>query len=176
MSRSVATLLVLTVTLAACGESRLNPSNWFGRSREAPAERAAEPQNTNALIPRERRGFFNSRHAREEANAYRGRPVDTISNIVIERVPGGAIIRATGVSRFQNVYDVRLTSVSDDDTPVDGVLQFRLEAVIPDKPIRGGSERVRTLSAGRALTDQQLEGVTTVRVAGVQNAQISSRR
>lgn len=174
MSRSIATLLALSVTLSACGESRLNPGNWFGRSREAPVEQTAE--QTNPLIPRERNGFFNSRRAREEANAYRGQPVDQISGIVIEQVPGGAIVRAEGVSRFQNVYDVRLTPVAEDGKPINGVLQFRLEAVIPDKPIRGGSEQVRTILAGVALTNQDLEGVNAIRVAGVQNAQISARR
>ncbi len=175
MSRSVAALIVLSVALSACGirDSRLNPFNWFGNSREASAP---QPENANPLIPSQRRGLFNSREARARASIYRGQPVDAITELAIERVPGGAIVRAKGVSRFQNTYDVRLTPVAEEETPEDGVLEYRLEAVVPEKPVAGGPERVRTIFAGRALTDQQLEGVRAIRVAGVQNARISSRR
>lgn len=175
MSRSIAALILVSLIVSACGirDSRLNPFNWFGNSREAAAP---APVNTNPLIPRQREGLFNSRAARERANAYRGQPVDTITELAIERVPGGAIVRAKGVSRFQNTYDVRLIPAIEDEVPQDGILEYRLEAVVPEKPVAGGPQRVRTIFAGRSLTDQQLEGVRSIRVAGVQNARIASRR
>lgn len=176
MSRAVILLVVLSMGLGACGirDSRLNPFNWFGNSREAAAPQ--QPENTNPLIPSQRQGLFSLRAARERAALYRGQPVDVINGLVIERVPGGAIVRAEGVSRFQNTYDVRLIPANEDLAPENGVLEFRLEAVIPEKPIAGGADRVRTVSAGRPLTDGQLEGVRAIRVAGLQNARISSRR
>lgn len=173
MSRSIATLLVVTLLLGACS-TRINPFNWFGGSRNEP--RPERQVNDNPLIPeeRERRGFFNLRAARERANIYRGEPVDVISNLVIERVPGGAVIRATGLSRYQNVYDVQLTPL-DEDQGEDGVLAYRLEAVIPERPIAGGPERLRRISAAQAVTDQDLENIRAIRVAGIENARVSRR-
>ncbi len=177
MSRSIVALLAVTLTLAACGqarESRLNPFNWFGGSREV----RAEPENANPLIPEvdDRRGLFNSRRARDEEAAYRGQPVDVISELVVERVPGGTLIRATGLSRFQNTYDIRLTPVPDADGTSDRVLEYRLEAVVPARPIPGGPERLREVTAASAVTDNQLEGIRTIRVAGAENARVSARR
>jgi len=176
MSRILATLMIATLSLSACSgmqDSRLNPFNWFGNAREAPAP---QTQETNPLIPGERRGLLGLRQAREAANAYRGQPVDAVSELVIERVPGGAIIRASGLSQFQNTYDVRLIPANADELPTDGVLDYQLEAIIPERPIAGGSERQRMIIAARAVTDKQLEGVRAIRVAGVQNARVVNRR
>ena len=172
MRRLILLGLVATMTLTACGtvrESRLNPFNWFGGSREAPAQPV---QSDNPLIP-QRTGFLGSRR---EADIYTGVPVEVIRDVVVERVPGGAIVRATGVSRFQNIYDIRLTPANEDEVPVDGVLDYRLEARIPERPIAGGSENLRSVIVARSLTDQQLEGVRQIRVSGTQNAQVSRRR
>ena len=174
MSRSIAALLVMSLILGACS-TRLNPFNWFGGSREEP--RAERTESDNPLLPaeRDRGGFLGLRAARERAEIYTGQPVDVISDLVIERVPGGAIIRAIGLSRFQNVYDVRLTPANEDNEAVEGVLAYRLEAVVPERPIQGGPERLREITAARVVTDKQLEGVRTIRVAGIENARASRR-
>lgn len=175
MSRSITASLILVLTLSGCGtvrDSRLNPFNWFGRDRSVPVQ-AAAPEEVNPLLPQERRGLF--AQARAERAIYRGQPVDVIKSMSIERVPGGAIVRAIGVSRFQNTYDVQLTPVSEDG-PENGVLAFRLESIVPERPIAGGSERQREVIAAVSLTDQQLEGVRSIRVAGTENARVSSRR
>lgn len=175
MSRSIAASLILVLTLSGCGtvrDSRLNPANWFGGSRSGPVQ-GTESAEVNPLIPQERQGLF--ARARAEQAIYRGQPVDVIKDLQIERVPGGAIVRAVGVSDYQNTYDVQLTPSSEDGAE-NGVLEFRLEAIVPERPIRGGSERQREVIAAVSLTDQQLEGVRQIRVAGIQNARISSRR
>lgn len=171
-------LLVATMTLTACGavrDSRINPLNWFGGSRSTPI-----PQETtaevNPLIPQNRRGgLFSS--ARNAANQYLGTPIDQVSGLVIERVPGGGIVRATGVSDVLGIYDVRLTPVNEDEEAnEDGVLTYRLEGVRPARVVRGGTERQRTVTAGRRLTDNQLAKARVIRVEGRLNAQTTTRR
>jgi len=171
-------LLVATMTLTACGavrESRINPLNWFGGSRSTPIPQKTEAE-INPLIPQTtRRGLFSS--ARDAAQVYLGTPIDQISGLVIERVPGGGIVRATGVSEVLGIYDVRLTPVNDEEeVDEDGVLTYRLEGVRPARVVRGGTDRQRTVTAGRRLTDNQLAKARVIRVEGRLNAQTTSRR
>ena len=176
MSRSIAALLILTTLLGACS-TRLNPFNWFGGDREPRRERTTS-ENDNPLLPpeRDRGGFLGLRAARERAAEYRGQPVDVISQVVLEPVPGGVLMRVIGTSRYQNVFDVRLIPAVEDDSPVEGVLSYSLQAVIPATPISGGSERLRQVTAGRILTDQKLEDVRQIRVAGIENARVLTPR
>ncbi|MEO0381123.1 MAG: hypothetical protein AAF252_12705 [Pseudomonadota bacterium] len=171
------TVLIATLGVSACGtirDSRVNPFNWFGTSRSAPVERE-EVEQTNPLIPDDdSRGLFSgSRNASEE---YNGTPVDQITALVIERVPGGAIVRATGVSAYDNPFRVQLTPTTDEATPVDGVLTYRLEAERIRDATRTTSTRVRTVNAAVRLSDQDLSGVRVIRVEGVRNAQTTTRR
>ena len=173
MRTSVSALLISTLVLTGCGsvrDSSLNPFNWFGgSSSEAPAPQV---ENDNPLIP-ENTGLF--ARSRERAAIYTGEPIDTISNLVIERVPGGAIIRATGIASVQGVYDVRLTPALDDEQSEDGVLSYRLEGIRPDEISQTGRPATREVTAARKVTDQTLSGVRSIRVEGVTNAQVSRR-
>ncbi len=169
-------MLVSILALAACGgfrDSRLNPTNWFGNARSAPVEVDPDAE-VNPLIPTRQRGRLLG--SPSDDGTYRGRPLDSVTALVIERVPGGAIVRASGTAARQGVYDVRL--VTDEEQPVseDGVLTFQLAGVTPDEAGTGISERVRTVTAAVALTDQQLGGVRVIRVVGVRNAMSSRRR
>ena len=165
--------LIATLGLSACGESRLNPANWFGNSRSQPIQQVNVEQ-TNPLIPEtERGGLFRAFRPSDE---YFGIPVDQISDLVIEQVPGGAIVVATGISDYDRPFDVRLIPENDDSEPVDGVLTYRLEAVRLADAGRTTSTRVRTVTAAVRLTDRDLAGVNVIRVEGVRNAQTSSRR
>lgn len=170
-------LLVATLTVTACGtirDSRVNPFNWFGTSQSEPVQRAPEAV-ANPLIPeRAPRGLF--RRARDAAEAYTGTPVDQVSGLVIEQVPGGAIIRATGISSFDSPFGVQLTPTTEDADPVDGVLTYRLEAERPRNADQRTSTQVRTVTAAVRLSDIELAGVRTIRVEGVRNAQTTSRR
>ena len=169
--------LVATLTLSACGvvrDSRINPFNWFGNSRSVPIERDSRAE-TNPLIPQnERGGLFRS--VRDSVEVYTGTPVDQVTDLTIERVPGGAIIRASGISAYDGPYQVRLTPATDNAEPVDGVLTYRLEAALPSRLRRVTSERVRTVTAGVRVTDKDLSQVRVVRVEGERNAQTTTRR
>ncbi|MEO0939812.1 MAG: hypothetical protein AAFY38_16800 [Pseudomonadota bacterium] len=174
MMRPLTLLVISSLALGACGlrDSRVNPFNWFGNSRAEPVEQTA-PEAVNPLIPARSNGIFAT--ARAEAEIYRGTPVAVISALSVERVPGGAIVRATGTDRVQGLYDVRLTPENDGEA-VNGVLSWRLEALRPAGARQGGAEATRRVTAAVALTDQDLRGVSTIRVSGLENARTSRRR
>jgi len=175
MRLTLSALLISSLALGGCAavrDSRVNPFNWFGSSRSETVATAPEA-NTNPLIPAGRVGLFQRQRAEREI--YKGQPIDTVSDLVIERVPGGAIIRASGVSPAQGLYEVQLTPENDDDEAVDGVLSYRLEGRLPENARPGGSEATRTVTAAHAVSDQQLRGVNTIRVVGARNARTSRR-
>lgn len=162
MRVSIPALVVSALFLAGCS-TNANPMNWFGS--DGPDESNLTPiESTNPLIP-ETSGFFKSRN---EVVPYQGTPIDAISDLALERFPGGVIVRATGVSATQGAFNARLTSVTEDVTPVDGVLTFRFEAQYTQ--IIGGPQQSREVVIARQFTDQQLQGTRTIRVEGLQNA------
>lgn len=169
MRKTVFALLMSTLAVSACG-TKANPFNWFGGSRSAAAPVSVESGDVNPLIPT-RTGVFNSD---EEEITYYGQLLDTVSTLVVERVPGGAIIRVTGVPARQGVYAVNLTPVNSDNTPVEGVLTFRLEGL--QGPSAGaGSPASREVAVALKLSNQALEGTRTIRVEAAQNA-LQARR
>ncbi|MEL6619209.1 MAG: hypothetical protein AAFP16_10065 [Pseudomonadota bacterium] len=171
-------LLIATLTLSACGavrDSRINPFNWFGRSQSETVVVADTRAETNPLIPEERRGNLLSLFSRSDV-VIPTAPMDQVSDLVIERVPGGAIIRATGVSTYVGAFNVVLVPTTEDEVPVDGILTYSLEAARPANARPGGTQRIRTFTVARHVTDNQLKGVRAIRVAAARNARTSSRR
>lgn len=145
-----------------------NPVNWFGN--DAPDARVLEPiENTNPLIP-ESTGIF---EARSRIVQYLGTPVDTVSGLTLDRVPGGLIIRATGQSSNPAAFNARLTPATEDEVAEDGVLTYRLEAQYAQPT--AGALPSRNIIVARQLTDQELSGTRTIRVEGIQNA-LEARR
>jgi hypothetical protein len=172
MRKTVAGLVVLSLTLAGCSgwrDSRINPGNWFGNSRAEARAQSATPAQTNPLIPEETSIF--RRNKKEEV--YLGTPVDQIVDLAIERTSSGAIVKATGQTLQQGAYDVRLTSDTE-GAPVDGVLTLEMKALQPLNTPQG-PERVRRVTAGYFLSNQDLDQTRTIRVLGDRNARSSSR-
>ena len=172
MRKTLTLLLAATLVLSACAtvrDSRVNPFNWFGQSRSEPI---AQAENTNPLIPRSG-GLFSRGSAEEEV--YVGRPFEQVTNLTIERVPGGAIVRATGLAARQGYYAVQLTPENEAEEPEDGVLTYRLEGVRPPNRTAVGAQPTREVIAARRLSDQQLRGVRQIRVEGQLNAQVARR-
>jgi hypothetical protein len=173
MRKIFSAILVSTLVLTGCAtvrESRVNPFNWFGSARSEPI--ASAEMNTNPLIPQSS-GLFSS--ARKEQPAYAGRPFDQVTDLTIDRIPGGAIVRATGLAARQGIYDVQLTPANPDELPVDGVLTYRLEGIVPAQNTAVGAKPTREVTAGRKLTNQMLAGVRVIRVEGQRNA-LTARR
>ncbi len=130
-------------------------------------------EEVNPLIP-ERSGIFDRRPKEE---VYEGTPVDQVTALSIERTPGGAIVRATGVTLRQEAFDVRLETEGgedDDLMPVDGVLTFRLSAV-QSRVAPQGPERTRRVHVARFVSDQALAQTRVIRVVAARNERVSRR-
>lgn len=148
--------LIATLTavmfLSACGglrDSKFNPFNWFGHSRET----RREEFSTDTPVD--------------------GRPlVDQVLSMVVEPYPGGAIIRATGLSPTQGYYAAELVPREIDEKGV-LIYDFRLMPPPEQKPV--GVQQTREVVVAIAISAIKLEGVTEIVVQGANNAR-SSRR
>lgn len=152
--RQVLTLGIAGLALAGCGlgESRLNPFNWFGSDEET--ETVADialpvDSDTRPLMP-------------------------VISSLTIERTPGGAIIRATGLPPEQGWHDAALVSETRGQ-PVDGVLTFAFRARPPRTRTRASTEQSREVIVGRFVSDITLATTREVRVIGAINGRTVRR-
>ncbi|APZ54820.1 hypothetical protein [Salipiger abyssi] len=169
MKKSLSVLIVAGVVLTGCGtvrESRMNPFNWFGGSEPVTVNTAATGAD-NPLIPARRASIF-----RPGEEDYAGWPVETIEELLIERRPGGAIIRVTGIADRAGPFDVRIVedeAASDADT-----LVYELQALQSAGP-RNVGPRARMVTAAIWLTEQELAGIREIRVQGASNARVSRR-
>lgn len=169
MMKSLSVLIVAGVVLTGCGtvrESRMNPFNWFGQSEPVTVNTAATGAD-NPLIPKRRASIF-----RPDEERYAGWPVETIDELLIERRPGGAIIRVTGIADRAGPFDVRIVedeAASDADT-----LVYDLRALQSAGP-RNVGPRARMVTAALWLTDQELFGIREIRVQGAGNARVTRR-
>lgn len=164
MHKSISMLLISSVLLAGCGQSRLNPLNWFGR-----AERIEAPDATaeiNPLIPKQ--SLFSSK-----TDVYEGQLVPVVREMKLERLPGGAILRVTGLAATQGSWDVRLEETNNGE-PLEGVLTYELRALPSSTAV--GTERSRLMTVAVFVSDQQLERSRSVQVVGAENSLISRRR
>lgn len=174
MRITVSALLASTLLISGCSsisESRANPFNWFGDD-EPPAAQPVSSEEANPLIP-DNTGLFGA--SRAENARYKGTPIDAISAVTLERVPGGVIIRATGVAATQGIYEPRLTPDNADESPVDGVLTYHLEAVRAEDVTVQGPTETREVIVARKLTEQELGNTRIIRVEGLQNS-LEARR
>ncbi len=158
-------LTLATLVLTGCN-SRLNPVNWFGDSSET-----AVSDTFNPLVPEEREGFFGSRD-----DSYPGVPIDTVTEVTIERTRSGAIVLAKGVAARQGPYQVQLTPANIDDEPVEGVLSYSFDIIYPNFNTAVGSEATRRVTAARSISNDTLEQTRTIRVNGARNAREIRRR
>jgi len=172
MKRRIFLGLAAAGAVAGCsgfGESRMNPRNWFGRSRSRRRNAPTEDPDANPLIPENEQGGIFDR-IREE-KPYEGTLVAEVTGLDVERATGGAIIRVRGIASGQDVYDVRLMPDGPDDEPVNGVMGYELRAVQP-LDAQGGPREVQ---AAEFISDKTLESVREIRVRGAQNERVSRR-
>ncbi|MEL6210909.1 MAG: hypothetical protein AAFR44_12170 [Pseudomonadota bacterium] len=159
--RLVAIWAVLAV-VAGCGfsESRFNPFNWFGSST------VEDP----TLAPV---GGF-------PEDAADQRPlVAQVTEMRVDRVPGGAIVHATGLPPVQGFWSADLVAEITDaegrPVPENGTLALQFRVLPPVQATRSGPALSRELTAALFLSDQTLARVGTITVRGQTN-QRSSRR
>ena len=178
MFKPLSVLMISVLVLTGCAtvrDSRLNPFNWFGRSTSEPVNTSTATGNDNPLIPaRNGNGLRNllGLKTKEENVPYAGQPVAVVSDLVIERRPGGAIVRATGIADRLGPFDVRLVPVKEQSG--NGTLAYTLAALQQPGP-RNASEAARSVTVAVWLTDQDLAGIREIRVAGRTNVQVTRR-
>ena len=151
-SRTVVILIAGALALSGCArvsESRLNPFNWFGGSREeARVETVQEYSDPRPLVSQ-------------------------VTSLVVERTPTGAIIRATGLPPQQGWYDAGL--VAETDGPVNGVLSYRFHAFPPRERTRVSTPQSRELSVAVAVSGTMLAETRVIRVVGARNVRSTGR-
>ena len=162
MARLVTALMVLVV-VAGCArvsESRVNPFNWFGGGRTAQAP-AADTGPTNPLIPRERESIFRD----TSPQVYQGTLLQEVSDLRIDPVQGGIVVRVDGVAPQLGAHDIRLVAVEGSE---DGAtrLVFELRGLQDEETNLRGPQAV---TAAIALTNQAISGVTTIEVVSATN-------
>lgn len=154
-ARHLILFTAIAVILSGCGrfgESRLNPFNWFGGDNEetlAPVD-VAETRDPRPLVA-------------------------DITSLVVEKTPGGAIIRATALPGTQGWFAPELVSATGDGKPVEGVLSYGFRAAPPERATRVSSVRSRELSAAVYVTDLTLVNVRVIQVTGARNSRIARR-
>lgn len=148
-------MLALTLTLTACAgvrESRFNPLNWFGRS---------EARRTTATAD-----FAARTDPRPQ--------VDQVTAMAIERIPGGAILRATGLPPTQGFWDAELVPFEGEDVP-EGVLIFDFRLSPPPYVARTGTQPSREVEVATYLTTNDLDGISRIVVRGLRTERVIRR-
>lgn len=123
----------------------------------------------NPLIPQRSAtaSFFSSKE-----DEYQGKPIGMITELLLERRPGGFIVRVTGVADFPGPFDVRLVPIAgSEDT---GTLAFRLMALQVEGP-GAGTQAARTVTVAKWMSDKDLAPYRALRVEGLRNSQSVSR-
>jgi hypothetical protein len=142
--------LTLCAALAGCGDSgssNLNPFNWFGGGSEA--EITVTPEG----VPIDPRPL-----------------IDQVTNVVVERVPGGVIVRATGVPPTLGYWSADLVPADPDLRPDEnGVVTLDFRALPPVTPQPAGSPSARQIVTGVFLSEQTLRGVRSIAVLAERN-------
>ncbi len=152
MRTPIAAILLGTLVLTGCA-TKLNPFNWFKRgSTEETLTELPDPTVIND--PREL--------------------VQQVVSLSIEKTPGGAIIRATGLPPTQGYWDAELIA-ENDEKPVNGVLtyQFRIAEPFDYQPV--STPQSREVVVARFVSNIKLQNVRQIRVVGAKNAR-STRR
>lgn len=144
-------LVTLCVALSGCGgmrQSKLNPFNWFGKS---------EPRET-IVLPDEKTD---------------PRPlVETVLTLTVEPIPGGAIVRARGLTPTQGWWDAELVPLPLSE---DGVLVYEFRLVPPLNPTDVNTQRSREIDVAIYMSDYKLEAVREIVVQGATNARVARR-
>jgi hypothetical protein len=144
-------VLGLAVALAGCGklrQSKLNPFNWFKKS---------EPRETIVLPGEE-----------EDPRPL----VDTVLTMAVEPIPGGAVVRARGVTPTQGWWDAELVARDVDEK---GVLVYDFRLVPPTGQTDVSTQQSREIDVAIYISDVKLEAVREIVVQGAKNARVSRR-
>lgn len=150
MRRSLLAAMTALLLVSACAkmrESRINPFNWFQRSTEttlAPAAGYVTPTDDRLLV-------------------------DQVLDLVVEPIPGGVILRATGLPPTQGFWDAELVP-ENGGKPVDGVLTYRFAVAAPPEAKPVSTQPSREIIVAIFLSNIDLEPIRMITVQGARNA------
>lgn len=152
MNRRTVVLSALSLALVAPGcarvrRSKLNPFNWFRRS---------EPREKVAVTA---------------AGDTRDLVADVVS-LVVEPIPTGALVRATGRNPTQGWWEAELVEKPIDK---DGVLVLEFRIAPPPGRTAVNTPQSREVTAAIHLSNIKLEQISEIVVQGANNAR-SARR
>jgi len=152
MKRSLLAAMAVVLLVSACSAmrtSKLNPFNWFGRSQATGTAAVVLPG--------------------PEADA---RPlVEQVLSLAVEAMPGGAIVRATGLPPTQGWWDAELAAL-----PItDGKLVYDFRLLAPPQPAAVSTQRSREVTVAVFVPTMTLDEVNSITVQGAQNARTSRR-
>lgn len=147
MTGRVVLITAMLAILAGCAQveqSALNPFNWFGQDEQVtnPAVVAAGPSDPRPLVSQ-------------------------VTSVSIERMPGGAILRAVGLPATQGYWAADLIQVPNAPP---GVLAYRFRAAPPLEPTRTSTQASREIVAATFISDQRLAGTREIQVLGAQSS------
>ena len=148
---------LLTIGCDSTHDSKANPANWFG----GPKKETLNSDSSSALIPRKKlAGFRMTKDA-----VYQGQPIDKLSKLVADEVPGGLLIQVTGVATKIGGYAGQLKLLESTEA---SVREYQFDVLQPAETGTGPATS-RTISIAVFLTDQDLENVNVIRVHGANN-------
>ncbi|NPD17549.1 hypothetical protein HOY34_20400 [Xinfangfangia sp. D13-10-4-6] len=140
--------LGLVLTLAACGGSRLNPFNWFGKSEPVEKVEIEEKQTDQ----RER--------------------VANVLNMNVEPVASGVIVRAVGLTPNQGWWEAELVP---QPLTADGILVLDFRISPPWDQTRVSTQRSREVTVALHLSNIKLANVRQIIVQGANDARSAGR-
>ena len=124
-------------------------------------------RNTNGLVVLEPAdGYPDDADARD--------PIDRVTALRIERTPSGVIVHAEGLPPRQGYWDAELVA-ENDGRPEDGVVSYVFRIIPSAAGTRVGTPYSREVHVAAFLSNVALNGVSQIRVTGVQNSMIARR-
>lgn len=149
MNTPLVAALCATMALGACstiGNSRLNPFNWFGRSEETVVIAVEKPADKRLLVSQ-------------------------VIDMKIEKMPGGVIVRATGLPPTQGYWEAELVA-----RPVEGgVIIYDFRVFPPITAQITSTQQSREVTVGAYLSNAKLDAIRQITVQGANNARTSRR-
>ena len=153
-------VLCATITFTGCArvmDSRLNPLNWSDQSISAPFSgntdrRPLVPINLETRV-------IDKRSA-----------IQKVTAIAVEKVPNGAIVRATGVASIEGHFNAQLIPINNESGIL--TLVFLIEKIAGTEK---SSVSSRQITVARVLKFAELENIHTFQIQSATNQQSKSR-
>ncbi|MCV6585756.1 MAG: hypothetical protein OIF47_09490 [Marinibacterium sp.] len=168
---TLSVLLIASLGLSACSgwrDSRVNPSNWFGRDTPVPST-AKDPDAGNPLLPE------GSEFAQDVPEP--GVLIDEVTSLSVDPSSTGAIIVATGLASREGAFSPRLRPL-DRENPVDedGTLVLQFLVFYPREGTPLGTNATREITAATSVSVQDVDKIRLIRVNGAKGARETRRR